>query len=63
MAERITITRRTFDEHLDGCERCRMDPFNLCVIGAHLLRTTAMALAMGLDIRRGECCDWRGRPE
>ena len=28
-----------FHAHLDRCERCRTQPFNLCAIGAELLRT------------------------
>jgi hypothetical protein len=52
MAEPINVSRRPFDEHLEKCSRCRDEPFNLCVIGAHLLRTTAMALAMGMDLPR-----------
>lgn len=30
-----------FHQHVDGCERCASQPFNLCDVGALLLRATA----------------------
>lgn len=33
-----------FDEHLDHCEQCAHHPFDLCSVGAVLLRQAAMGL-------------------
>jgi hypothetical protein len=32
-----------FHKHLDTCERCRTQPFNLCPVGAAELRAAALA--------------------
>lgn len=40
MADRI-IRQPTFHEHLDECERCRTQPFNLCPFGARALMREA----------------------
>jgi len=42
-----------FHHHLDTCERCRLQPFNLCAIGAQLLREAATAERLGPDARLG----------
>lgn len=33
--------RDAFHAHLDACERCAKQPFNLCTIGATLLKEAA----------------------
>lgn len=33
----LTITPDDFHAHLDGCSRCRNNPFNLCAVGTKLL--------------------------
>lgn len=32
-----------FHKHLDECQQCRENPFKLCLTGARLLETAAMA--------------------
>jgi hypothetical protein len=37
-------TEARFHAHLDQCARCRQQPFNLCDIGASLLRRAVEAI-------------------
>lgn len=40
-----TSAHAAFHAHLDKCERCRKEPFNLCAVGAALLRSAAAEIA------------------
>ena len=40
-----------FHDHLDVCQRCRNQPFNLCNTGAKLLQETAQKLAEDLPFK------------
>lgn len=42
----------TFHEHLDECERCRTQPFNLCPFGAKALQREALEVVSKLAIQR-----------
>lgn len=33
-----------FNKHLDTCERCRNEPFNLCPVGTLLMRSFAQEI-------------------
>lgn len=49
------MSSNPFHDHLDGCERCRNNPFNLCPTGARLLKKTAIHLSPSkLFIIRGK---------
>ena len=37
-----------FHKHLDQCERCRNQPFNLCAEGAEKLKRAALEMASGV---------------
>lgn len=41
-----------FEAHLDACERCRTQPFNLCEIGAPILQRAATEAADALTKAR-----------
>lgn len=40
-----------FHKHLDECERCRTQPFNLCEVGACLIKLQAEFTNLG-NVRR-----------
>ena len=37
---RLQIDQEEFHKHLDSCQQCAANPFNLCQIGAKLLTQT-----------------------
>ncbi len=43
-AQQVKPTPNVFHEHLDVCQRCREQPFNLCLIGQLKLAEAAAAL-------------------
>lgn len=38
------ITIDDFHKHIDKCSRCAQDPYNLCAVGAELLKDAAASL-------------------
>lgn len=47
-----TPTIAAFHAHLDGCRRCEQQPFNLCPVGARLLRAATEDVAALLGALR-----------
>lgn len=39
-----------FHAHLDQCEQCERNPFDLCMVGAALLRAAGNAASMALGL-------------
>lgn len=46
--ETFEARRAAFHAHLDECQRCANEPFNLCATRARLLREAATAPPLGL---------------
>jgi hypothetical protein len=44
-----------FEAHLDACEQCRTQPFNLCPIGAPILQRAATEAANTRSPRNATC--------
>ena len=49
MSEPQKWTPADFHAHLDKCDRCREQPFNLCMMGAVLLRLAAVSAGGGTE--------------
>ena len=48
-----------FHDHLDACEQCRENPFDLCEVGKPLL----IACGEPAAPCTGPCCIWERRPD
>jgi len=57
MAERLDTEIFQFHQHLENCERCREQPFNLCSDGQHLLFACAAIDLRERPIRHGRVSD------
>lgn len=48
MGHELSAEVDAFHDHLDVCERCRKDVFNLCPVGAPLLKAVGEAATVDL---------------